>query len=517
MSLKMKLTSTIAAFLLILGLTIMGVMAAPSATVNLGGSISFTATGVNAKVTGSVADYGNDTEPELKEILFQAEYSDAEKTAFDEAIDSWKNCDLVFKSTGSAITITVTIENLADRVLFASVNSTLDVDNVNQSMAQGEDEYTGDIIEIGAKGTTEVDLILEVDNKNASVSGNWGFDIDLMDVNGINSQNISNLSFTVLDEEAKTASVSMKSVEATSGDIVIPSYVIINPETGAASAASATSASENLYKVTTIPDYAFFGFNEITADPDFETAVENEEALLEIIAKYTAVNMTSLILPNTIESIGNYAFGYTGLEIITIPESVTIIGNNSFAYTTSLESLIFTGINPNLAIGSDVFVMSGLKHLIIESGEVAGELIAKPEGVGGTIKRSWFEITGMDEWDITNITLGNAVIGEFAFYGCSRLTSVTILDSVTEIVGQAFTGCTRLTTVVIDSATVASGLTSQTSMSNLVNNATTIYIKTSVFETEGFVLGSYVSNTTNFPNVETITEGEYAGYTKYSK
>ena len=61
MSLKLKLSSTICAFMLILGLSIMGVFASPSAIVNLGGSIIFTAIGVNAKVTGSVADYGNDT------------------------------------------------------------------------------------------------------------------------------------------------------------------------------------------------------------------------------------------------------------------------------------------------------------------------------------------------------------------------------------------------------------------------------------------------------------------------
>ena len=447
MTLKMKLTSTIAAFLLILGLTIMGVMAAPSATVNLGGSISFTATGVNAKVTGSVADYGNDTEPELKEILFQAEYTDTEKTAFDEAIDSWKNCDLVFKSTGSAITITVTIENLADRVLFASVNSTLDVDNVNQSMAQGEDEYTGDIIEIGAKGTTEVDLILEVDNKNASVSGNWGFDIDLMDVNGINSQNISNLSFTVLDEAAKTASVSMKSIEATSGDIVIPSYVIINPETGAASAASATSASENLYKVTKIAEYAFIDtakameyYQECLTYlqtngtlPNGSVPTSEEEIYSFIFSKYAAP-ITSVTIQNGITSIDQYAFYYcTQLSQVVLPDSLTTIGNRAFQGCSALTSEKLKLGKGLTTLGEGAFInCTGLTNIII------------PDSVE-TLQTGAFAYC----YELTNVTIGKANIGARAFEDCTKLVEVKIGSGATSIEVSAFAGCSKLENITI--------------------------------------------------------------------
>ena len=40
-------------------------------------------------------------------------------------------------------------------------------------------------------------------------------------------------------------------------------------------------------------------------------------------------------------------------------------------------------------------------------------------------------------------------IGESAFYGCSRLTSVTIPESVTEIVDGVFYECSGLTSVII--------------------------------------------------------------------
>ena len=52
---------------------------------------------------------------------------------------------------------------------------------------------------------------------------------------------------------------------------------------------------------------------------------------------------------------------------------------------------------------------------------------------------------------LTSISIGNSVtsIGDDAFYGCSGLTSVTIPNSVTSIGDEAFSGCSGLTSITI--------------------------------------------------------------------
>ena len=143
-------------------------------------------------------------------------------------------------------------------------------------------------------------------------------------------------------------------------------------------------------------------------------------------------NITSVSLPDGLESIGNYAFYQcTALTSITIPSNVTSIGNSAFNECTGLESVtIPDGVT---SIGTSAFQQcSSLTSIII------------PAGVTGIGNYVFCACTGL-----TSITIPSSVtsIGNSAFSGCSGITSITIPADVTSIGSNAFSnsGLTSIT------------------------------------------------------------------------
>ncbi len=84
--------------------------------------------------------------------------------------------------------------------------------------------------------------------------------------------------------------------------------------------------------------------------------------------------------------------------------------------------------------------------------------------ITGTLDRQWMidnEYWGDGDWykNIFQADIGNTVtsIGDYVFYLCWNLDSVTIPDSVTSIGEQAFYGCDKLTSVTIGSGATSIG------------------------------------------------------------
>ena len=120
--------------------------------------------------------------------------------------------------------------------------------------------------------------------------------------------------------------------------------------------------------------------------------------------------ITNLVIPNSVESIGRSAFsGCSGLTSVTIPNSVKSIGYYAFVDCTGLTSVNI----PNSVTFIDSNAFSGCSGL-------------------------------------TSVTIPNGVISidNSAFSGCSGLVSVTIPNSVTRIGSSAFKNCNRLNTIL---------------------------------------------------------------------
>ena len=160
-------------------------------------------------------------------------------------------------------------------------------------------------------------------------------------------------------------------------------------------------------------------------------------------------SLTSIIIPNSVTSIGALAFqDCSALTSVTIGNSVTSIEDRAFNGCSSLAKTNYTG---DVASWCDIKFADGTANpmsyshnFYINDQEIRDLVI--PNTVD-SIHDYAFE----DCSSLTSVTIGNSVtsIGDLAFFYCSSLTSVTIGNSVTTIRSSAFCGCYRLTSITI--------------------------------------------------------------------
>ena len=112
--------------------------------------------------------------------------------------------------------------------------------------------------------------------------------------------------------------------------------------------------------------------------------------------------VTEIVIPNSVTTIGGYAFYKCSITSVVLPDSVTTIGDSAFSHCSKLTSVVI----PDSVTTIGVCAFQNCSNL-------------------------------------TSVVIGDSVttIGKYAFYYCSNLTSVIIPDSVTTIGDFAFTCC----------------------------------------------------------------------------
>ena len=435
MTLKTKLTALIASFTLVIGLMLMGVFAVNQATVNMGGSISFTATDVYAHVTGSIA---NDTSsPSNLDVTYSAEETTGDPTV-------WNDLSLAFDAQATPIEVTITVENLSPQnTLRVNLNDTLSstVGNLEKVVKNDGGDYTNQTdITLQPNGqaddSTTFTITMSVTNKNNSLTADFDYELNLFDQYYVETYEY----FTFEENGDGTVELSAFDEDlAPSTDIVIPASV---------SLVDGVWFEGDDYTVTSIESYAFYGYSGLTniTLPSSLTSIGEG-------AFYGCSGLTMLDLSNctNLTSIGNEAFrGCSGLTNITLPISLTSIGDEAFRCRDELEILEYKGtIDQWLSISFGWNWMDDSSHAFIVNGKELTNLII-PEGVTSI---GYETFAGCSR--ITSITLPSSVtsIGTGAFSNCSGITSITLPSRVTSIEDNAFDGCSGLTSIVLSNCT----------------------------------------------------------------
>ncbi len=175
--------------------------------------------------------------------------------------------------------------------------------------------------------------------------------------------------------------------------------------------------------VTTIGYYAFYNCNNL---------VSIEMPGVTSIGKGAFFGCTSLALislPKNLTSIGDYAFcECSNLALTSLPKNLTSIGDYAFYRCTSL-ALISLPENVT-SIGMSAF-----------EGCTSLALTTLPEKVT-SIEESAF--LGCTSLALTSLPKNVASIGNYAFYGCTSLALNSLPNGVTSIGNYAFLGCTSL-------------------------------------------------------------------------
>lgn len=162
---------------------------------------------------------------------------------------------------------------------------------------------------------------------------------------------------------------------------------------------------------------------------------------IDSYALNTVGSITGVTIPDTVTSIGEFAFQGCNMSGIDIPDTVTNIGPGAFGYCNNLTS---------------VTLGSGLDSLSILMFQGCSSLtsVTIPSNITSIGNGAFNNCTGL-----TEVTIPNSVttIGPEAFKSCHSLTSITIPDSITSIDIFLFQNCTGLQSVSIPSGVTEIG------------------------------------------------------------
>ena len=180
--------------------------------------------------------------------------------------------------------------------------------------------------------------------------------------------------------------------------------------------------------------------------------IKNSTRLIADDAFHFCTELTSITIPNSVTYIGEAAFaGCESLTSINIPDSIATIRIGTFHNCSSLISITIPKSIASIAPAAFINCPA-LISIAVESGNTMYDSRNNCNAIIHTPTSTL--IAGCQT---TNIPNSVTRIDDYAFYGCSSLTSITIPNSVTSIGKDAFRFCKSLTSIVIPNSITSIG------------------------------------------------------------
>lgn len=182
--------------------------------------------------------------------------------------------------------------------------------------------------------------------------------------------------------------------------------------------------------------------------------------------------MTSVTLPQSLVTLEEQAFAYTGLTSVHFPANVAELGLRVFT-SCPITSLTVDAANTNLVAQDNVLFTKDMRELLLYPMGLTAESYAIPEGVTtlcwgafewvNSLKQLTlpYSLRKIDRWAVNGLEALESVtipplcteIGTQAFYNCKGLKRVTIPGNVTSLGGSVFQACASITEVHCNSKT----------------------------------------------------------------
>ncbi len=278
--------------------------------------------------------------------------------------------------------------------------------------------------------------------------------------------------------------------------------------------------------IVTVPENAFSGMTNITS-----VYLGQQVTKIYYNAFQGCSSLQSVTLPASLQTVGqsafgsctglkaiyfapgcsatieSYAFAKTGITELTIPSYAGIIEARAFSKCESLERLTLDGGTIRATAFADC---TNLKHLTITANMTytGGNIIPNVTSLQ-TLHMDINEMTSFDNMKkLTSVTLGNNRTKSGTYQNCTQLEKIQLNHGLQIINSCAFWGCTKLTSVTIPSTvtTIDNSAFRNSGVSSLVIPASVTSVGIAAFKSPNLHQVTFLGDAPEFINYSAFSE-----------